>query len=423
MALAATLARGRIYYGWYIVATALVVNMLSTALTASASAVFLQPMTRDLAWSRTDFQLVLTIGVILPAVIAMPLGPLVDRGWGRRLLIGGAVVAGVGTMMLGLVHSRWEFFLLRGILIPLGIVETGRLVTGVVVANWFLRQRGRAMSIAAMGMAIATITMTPLAGVAAQYWGWRWAWVLLGVLILALVVPLATLFMKTRPEEVGLLPDGEASASTAKAAARRQDVSWTRGEALRTRTLWLITVAVGLHALVRTSIQLHSVAYMVGPPLNMSALAASAVIGIGGWASLVARFPWAFLADRIPERYCAAFNFALLVGALAAILTSRSAWAITLAFIPWGAGIGGAAPFQDLLFANSFGRLHLGSIRSVTTPIMVGLTAVGPLIASVLFDITGSYRTPFLILAVLAAISAVLILFAKPPVKPGTAGA
>ncbi len=417
MALAPTLARRRTFYGWYMVGIAAVSHLISSALTTHASVVWVPSMTRELNWSRTDFFWVSSFGSVIQAILAVLLGPIVDRYGGRRVLIVGALVAGAGTMLLSLVHSRWEFFILRGVVMPTGILTMGYIVVNVAVSNWFVRKRGRALAIAAMGLSAANIVLTPLAGIFITYLGWRLAWVALGLLVWLVLLPPTFLLMVRRPEDIGLKPDGDRAPDTTATsrAPTTAEASFTRSQALRTPAFWLMTAAFSINFAAMGGMFSHFVPYLTGAPMNLSVLAATSVVSVGGWAAFLIKPPWGLLAERAPARYLAAIGFLVMAAGILAITFTRSLWAVYAAFMLWGVGMGSIVPVRDVAYANAFGRMNLGAIRGIETPFIVLASAGAPLFAARLFDVSGSYTSSFLIFAVLAGAPALLILLAKPP--------
>ena len=135
--------RPGLYYGWYIVAFAFAAHFVHGNYVFG---VFLKPMTEELGWSRGAFSLADTLSVVVTGSAGFIVGPLVDRYGGRWLVVGGAVIAGLALMSLSVVHDLWQFLGLRGFLFAIGGVGMGPLVINVVLAKWFVRQRGRAIS-------------------------------------------------------------------------------------------------------------------------------------------------------------------------------------------------------------------------------------------------------------------------------------
>ncbi|MCX6022149.1 MAG: MFS transporter, partial [Chloroflexi bacterium] len=195
----------------------------------------------------------------------------------RALMVGGAVLAGVSLIALAFISEPWHFYALRGVVFPLGVTGMSGIVATTAVANWFVRQRGSAIAAASLGLSVANIVFPPLATALIQNAGWRADWAALGVLVMLLVVPAAALLMKRRPEDLGLLPDGDlpgqppppaTGARTARSAAA--EVSFTRAEAVRTRALWLIVGSFTLANMGLSAMAVHLIPYFKSRGLTAS---------------------------------------------------------------------------------------------------------------------------------------------------------
>ena len=91
-------------------------------------------------------------------------------------------------------------------------------------------------------------------------------------------------------------------------------------------------------------------------------------------------------------------------------------WGILAGFL-FGAGVGGLPTLLRLAWADYYGRLHLGAIRGLTLPAQIGGQAIGPVVSGFMFDASGGYHTPFLIMGAAVSLSALLALTAVPPRK------
>jgi MFS family permease len=149
------------------------------------------------------------------------IGPLIDRRGGRELMVVGALITGAGLAAIGLVQTLWRFYLVRGLVVSVGMLCMGSLVVNVVLANWFVRLRGRAVAFAAMGVSVAAIVLPPLTQWSIEQFGWRATWGILGARVILLVTAPAALIMRWRPEDMGLHPDGDSAAAAEQARAAR----------------------------------------------------------------------------------------------------------------------------------------------------------------------------------------------------------
>ena len=210
------LARPRLYYGWVIVAVALVMNIAASPTNAVAFSFFVAPMSDDLGWSRGTLALGLTFRLGVAGITAPIVGVLVDRIGARLLGTAAGLVAGVSLVGLAFVHDLWLYYLLFAISGLSGFGgPAGQLLTTVPVAKWFQAKRGRAMAIATIGMPLGTALYIPLLQAIIGGYDWRLAWIVSGLLVLVLAVPACAFLMRKDPESVGLTTDGEVSPTNA----------------------------------------------------------------------------------------------------------------------------------------------------------------------------------------------------------------
>ncbi|MDO8673165.1 MAG: MFS transporter [Dehalococcoidia bacterium] len=148
----ASVVRRRFYYGWLIVATGFAIQFIIGTINAYGLSLFLKPMTEELAWTRTMVSSVQSVGTIVNGLASPFVGPIIDKRGGRALMILGAVLVGAGCLALGFVQGMWDFILIRSIAIPLGVTGAGALTVNVAVSNWFIRKRGKALSVSLIGV-------------------------------------------------------------------------------------------------------------------------------------------------------------------------------------------------------------------------------------------------------------------------------
>jgi MFS family permease len=168
--------RHRFFYGWYIVGVGVLTQIAGGFSLSSTLSVFLKPVTEDLGVSRGVFSLVRTGEVLIGAVIAPVIGPLIDRHGGRALIVLGAVIASAGYLLLSQVREFSHFFLLRCSLVVVGDTLMSSLVIMVIISRWFIRKRGRAIAIANLGTGIAKVSMPLFAATLFVRVGWRQTW-------------------------------------------------------------------------------------------------------------------------------------------------------------------------------------------------------------------------------------------------------
>ena len=417
----------RIFYGWYIVGVGFLANVASSFALASTLSIFLKPLTDELGISRGVFSLLRSGEGIIAACLAPMVGTLVDRYGGRWLMVIGAAIAGIGFLLLGYVDSFGQFAAIRLTLVTFGDVMMGYMVVNVIVAQWFVRLRGRAFAFTSMGVGFAKVCMPVLAAWLLLTLGWRQAWMVFGLLSMALLVLPALFVVRRTPEDMGLRPDGadepvidiDSIAFSKKPpqepSARDPETVWTRAEAVRTSAFWLLVITFGISSVGVTGLNLHVYPYVTD--IGHSPVVAATVMSVIASMQLASPLAWGFLADRIDPRIAAMLRFIVQGIGLGLAISTSSLICLYTGFFLYGIGLGGNMVLPDLLWANYFGRRSLGRIRGMGLLISQVLAAFGPPFFGFLFDATGGYGLSFALFGAALATSAVLSLMLRPPKK------
>lgn len=273
-----------------------------------------------------------------------------------------------------------------------------------------------------MGLPFAGISMAPLAQIFIDNYGWRTAYVLLGILIWVIMIAPAAILMRRRPEDMGLLPDGDLPGapdkplSTVQRAAKAADIEWTRREAMGTSTLWMIIVAFALVNSTTTGFVMHMVPYVSDlgfqGPMVAVALATYSV------TSLVSKIVWGLMIERVQGRFVGLLAFGFMAMGFALIATASSVEVVLLAHFVLGIGIGGTTPIQEVIWANYYGRVTLGAVRSIGMPFAIIAGAIGPLLAGMVYDNLGSYQIAFTVFMSSNIAAVALMLLLRAPKHP-----
>jgi MFS family permease len=417
----------KFFYGWTIVAVGFLAHIASAFSISSTLSVFLKPLSNDLGISRGVFSLIRSGEIVIGAVAAPWVGALLDRHGGKWLMAIGGLVAGTGFLLLGQARGFLQFLLCRWLLVSPGDSFMGSMVVNVSISRWFIRMRGRALALASMGHGLAKVGMPPLAASLIVYAGWRSAWVIFGLLTLLLVVAPSMLFMRRRPEDMGLAPDGASAVQNKSGAPAREhhsakappsavaDIAWSRREALRTPAFWLIVTTFGVSHVGVTGLNLHVFAFVSdqGHPEMVAAL----VMSIIAFMQFSTPMAWGLLAERANIARLIMAKFLIQAAGILLALSSGTLFALYAGFFLYGIGMGATSVLAEMIWANYFGRVSLGKIRGIGSLLTSGFSAAGPPFFGLLFDHTQSYLLSFSIFIGMLFASAFLSLFLRPPKK------
>ena len=415
----------RVYYGWAIVWASTVAAFGMAPMFGPVLGVFFTSIEEELGWSRATISLAFTIGSMTGSVFQLLTGHLLDRYGARMVIVAAGVIIALAMMGLSWMQEPWQFWLAFGV--GRGSALAGIQVgTGVALSNWFLRRRGRVIAIRGVGQRAGQSLMPMAIFAIMAIAGWREAFLSLAGLTAALIILPALLYMRRRPEDLGMTLEGmsqeelEAARTGGRGGGRgiaRQvrDISFTLAEAKRTRAFWLLLFFVIVERFALGSINLHMVANFEDRGLPMG-LAVS-TLSIFAATSALTGLPWGFAFEHIHVRFGAMMMSGLLVLSMAVLIVADNyLLAVTFALL-FGLAIGAGNIVEQLLWADYFGREHLGAIRGFGAPFRIA-SPTGPVLTGLLFDWTGSYTVPFTVFAVIFSVMTVAMFFATPPEKP-----
>jgi MFS family permease len=423
-------AKTRFFYGWYIVAVGVLVHIAASFSFSSTLSVFLKPITEELGVSRGAFSLIRTAEIGVAAFISPFLGPWVDRYGGRWILAVGVLMEGTGFLLLSQVEQFWQFALVRCCLVIAGETLLGGLVINVTIAQWFVRMRGRAIAVANLGTGMAKVMIPIGAAWLISVAGWRSAWAILGVLAPLLVVGPALKYIRRRPEDMGLRPDGAEHPSAADefsqtvSAARRanpgefieSEIQWSRADVLRLPTFWLLIITFGIVSVGIVGLNLHLFSFVTD--IGYSPLVAATFMSTIAFTQLGSTYLWGMVADRFEIKRVSSVQFLIQGAGLVLALWSREIYFIYAGFLLYGIGLAGGFVLREVIWADFFGRASLGTVRGLSLFFSHLFAAAGAPFFGFLHDRTGSYNVSFTLFSCALFISALLILFARSPRKP-----
>ena len=414
--------RAPLFYGWRIVAVSFLSLFIHGAATSYLFGLLVVPMERDLGWSRATLVGALTLATFVTAGLGMLIGPMFDRRGARAGMTLSALLGGACLILLAFASTPWQYYVLLGV--GVGAARTGleNLGPRTAIANWFTRRRAAAFAWSSGGRAVFGFTMVPLFAILVDQTSWRAGWGVLGAAEALILAPLAWLIIRRRPEDHGLLPDGDPPAASAPAAARagapaESETQWTRGEALRTRTLWLIVLGLVLTGFPATGIIANMVPYFVDEGLSLGF--ASGAFAFFGFGAMFGRPFWGYVAGRFGVHAgltLYGFGYALVI-ALYALADSQ--WMLFAAAWPVGLVVGGAQQLQSQAWPDYYGRRHVGAITGLTILLVTPAMAAGPLVMAAAFEAAGSYGPVLSVYAAGSFLAGFCFLLAKRPRKRG----
>ena len=401
--------RPRFFYGYVVVAAAFVIMTVAWGANRTFG-VFLEPMVREFGWTRASFSGAFTLGMIILGLISLLAGRLADKIGPRILLIACSLFLGIGYALSSQIETLWHLYLFYGVFTGIGMSGAWAPIMSVVT-RWFVKNRSLMSGLIAAGPAIGIAVLPPLFTLGIQLFGWRVSFLLLGALSF-LIIFLGALFLKRDPAEIGASPYGVGESSASGRILQDEGISL--GEAIRTRTFWLLALISFCDFLLINVIAVHIVPHAI--QLNISPIQAATVLSLAAGVSIPGRIFMGGLADRIGNRPGFYVCLTLSVAAFLFLQFSRTLGMLYFFSILYGLGLWATGAIMSPYLADLFGLKSHGSIFSATVFSGTLGGGLGPVLVGYTFDATGNYRLGFL-LCLFASIAAWIALSLVKPIR------
>jgi len=394
-----------VFYGWWIVAACFVTASIAWSLGLFGASVYLHAVSEARGWPIGLISTAITCFYLVSAFASPFIGTAMDRLGPRAVVRIGALALAIGVASVGLIDRPWQIYL-SFVTLGVGWASLSSTAISTLLAPWFERYQGRAISTALMGASMGGILGVPLLILGIEQLGLVRATLTAAALCLSVLLPLSLLLYR-RPQELGLLPDGAGSIGHHGALAEQ---SWTRTEAARAWQFRSVVLAFGLAFLVQVGFLTHHVNYMA-PVLGN--VAASAVVAATAVAAFFGRIALARYVDRLDPRAVACG--VLVVGAtgLAALALAQGPILIIGASLIYGLTVGNVTTLPSIIVRREFGSASFGAVYGLAA-LAIGLcTAVGPSFYGTMYEIAGGYPIPMGFAAALNTCAAAIIMLGR----------
>ena len=423
----------RIFYGWYIVLAAAAINVYGAGVWFYGFPIFYKVLIDEFGWARATGALVVSLARVEGGLEAPIVGWFVDRFGPRAMAVIGAVIFGIGYLLMSMVSDFSVgpiqisaliifIFLYAGIM-SIGYNTGFSHASMAAVNGWFIKKRSRAFAIFSLGAGASGVTVFVL-GLAMQAFGWRSAAIMAGIGIFIFVVPMS-LLLRHKPEEYGYLPDGEDPTLTPNTNETDPDSTkrtvstnsasydFSVREALATSAFWMLLLGSAARSLTMTSVVVHQIAYLtdIGIPISQ----ASAALGGMVFASLIGRFGFGILGDYIDKRYLLIVTYMLQAGGIFVLDSVQGMNQVWVFVVIYGIAYGGAIPLYFAIVGDYFGRTNYATIRGFQQFFTIPAVVFGPIYAGLVFDIYGDYSFAFMSFIGTLIVGMVFVFLARNP--------
>ena len=406
--------------GWTMVGLSAVAQFMSAPGQSYSVAAFKEPMRESLEISETSFSLAYAFATIVSGSLLPWVGRVIDRSGARWTLPGIAALLGLACIGMSQVSSLGSLYIAFSCVRSLGQGAL-TLIAAWMVCEWFERRRGFATALSGLGGSISVMSIPPLNGWLIANYDWQTAWIVLAFAVwVGLAIPAAFL-VRNRPEDLGLLPDGDlpeyADENTAEQSAAVEPAAsttaWSVADVMRDLTFWKLLSVPTTSGMVGTGLVFHAVSLLGSRGISrewaLSLIAFQALI-----ASIMV-IPAGHLTDRYPARFLLAIAMAMLaIGGVTVLVMPTPAFAALYAIV---LGLHGSIlrSTGTVVWIDYYGRENQGSIRGIAMAVMIFAAAVGPLPLAFSIDRFGSYGPALMLFIAVPTMAAAMVSTAQPP--------
>lgn len=407
------------FYGWVIMAVGTLGLIMTSPGQTYTESIFIENLIEDLKLSRSLISSLYSFGTLVGGFTLPLWGKQIDRKGPRIMITIVSVLFGLSLIYMGFVQSALMvgigFIFIR----MLGQGSLG-LVSQTAINQWWSRKRGMIMGISGLIMSLLGMGAFPnLVHRLNAAVDWRNTYIILGLSLLLLMAPLGYLFIRNKPEDYGLKPDGEKTQNLEKdnpdAQNKSSQENWTLKEAIKTYPFWILAVSVSLFTLLITGLTFHLVSIFQTRGLD-AATAAWIFLPLSITGALV-NLLVGYLSDHLELRFLLAFGLLLLGISLLLVLTLKGTGSALAFGIVLGTANGFIRTISTVSWPTFFGREHLGSIFGFTSALGIIGAALGPLPFGFVYDWIGSYQPVVIVFSVICLLLALLSLRVKKPRK------
>ena len=403
---------GRPFLGWRMAAIGATTNAIASGLFGRGLSLYFLPLARDLDLSRTATSLVFGFSALEGGVQGPITGYMIDRWGPRAMMVAGAVLAGIGFLILPLADSFLTFLLIFVGIISVGMHSGFHSGSAAVVNHWFVRHRGTAFGIVSVGIAVGGTVIAPMVALMLLHWGWERTAAASGIVVLAVGVPLALLVVDS-PEKAGQLPDGLQTSRRRDTGQADAEPRYSVRGAMRTAAYWGLAGAICLRISASAGVIVHIVPLMVWK--GMGEGTGGVIIAAMSFSGIATRLGMGWWGDRWEKNKLVAI--AMSTGACSLIFLALSPgrlWLMVLFAVTFSV-TDGASGLTWAMVGDYFGRSSFATLKGViTTVVSIGALA-SPVIAGKVFDVTGSYYWVLVPLAGLYVVTAAAFLLLRRP--------
>ena len=394
-----------LYHGWRIVAVAFLVALFGFGLGFYGPGIYLVALRARFGWSAADIAAAISVYYVLgAALLFLFVGPAFERHGVRRVVIAGAFALAAGLAALTLASRLWQVHAAFAVM-SIGWATMSGAAINIIVAPWFDRRRGLAVSLALNGASAGGVVMAPLLVFLIDRFGFATALPLAGALMLAVLLPL--LGLVAREKRPGEYDRDDVPSAAGVAPSTEQAPPWNTRKVLRDPKFITISLPFALGLTAQVGFLTHQVAFLT--PIT-GTVTAGWIVSLTMFAAIVGRLGIGLFVDRVDRRAVSCLNLLLQAVAMAILMSSSAPGLLVAGCVLFGLGAGNLVSLPALIVQREFPSRDFARVVSMIVAINQFTFAFGPALLGRLQQPDGGYTPALFACLAMELLGAVIVL-------------
>ncbi|WP_431811986.1 MFS transporter [Lysinibacillus sp. FW12] len=407
----------RVHYSWFILVVTFF-SIIVAGITLSSSGVFINPLEKEFQWERSTIALAFAISLFLYGISGPFMAALLEVIGLKKMMLSAMATLIVGITLTFLMNQSWQLIVIWGGIIGLGASLFLTVLSPYVANHWFVKRRGLAVGILTASTATGQLILLPVLAMIIEHYSWRWAMGLI-LLLSTLMFTLIAIFIKNKPQDVGLNPYGQEEFIEEQTVQQKKNPIHIAFngllEAVKIKAFWLLAGSFFICGLSTNGlIGTHFVSYCIsfGVPL----VTAASLLSFMGVFNLLGTTASGWLSDRFDNRWLL-FWYYLLRGAslllLPYALSQGSVILLTIFTIFYGLDWIATVPPTISITRQIFGMQKSSIIYGWIFASHQAGAAVAAYGGGLIYQFFNSYTWAFFLAGIFCAMASLFVIIVK----------
>jgi OFA family oxalate/formate antiporter-like MFS transporter len=407
------MSRNRIFYGWWVLLGIFTSYTALVGVHIYTLSLFYPELMREFGWSEAQVTQPAAISFLTGAAITAFISGLFDRFSVRVFMILGATAYVVGLFSFCSLHTLTQMTAIY-VVFAVSQVCAGQVPTMLVVTRWFKRYRGIAIGVTLTATSFGAAVFPLVVRHSLAMGRWRDAMLILTIVSGVMMLLPLIFVVRSRPEDKGLEPDGDAAQPEIRDAPDPQALQAgpSLNAALRMPVFYVLAFATGSLWFCMNGIVQHQAIFMNGE-LGVSMDAVPIIVSAIFWFAIAGKLVFGYLSDRFDKILMMLIVVVILIIGLS-ILRMSSADHLSSLYgyaAVFGVGFSGTFAMIQLVIAEFFSGRSYGKILGVLTSVDVAAGGIGITAVAKMKEAYGSYLPVIEILIGLCCLVALAVVF------------